>query len=287
MEKLCIVMVSYYPKTRTYQAIDNLISTPEIGIVVIVDNTPDEIDYFEKYNKTGLIIVIKNRKNLGIANAQNKGIQIAMSKGYEWVLTIDQDTIINRDLAKKYISYITSLDSVKNIGLIGTDYIDVSTMKPKFGNTSPIKVDETISSGSLINLSIYNKIGNMKDIYFIDQVDNEYCYRILKNGFNIVILPGIGMEHKLGNITVRRFFFRRICIYNQSPIRTYYRTRNSIWFVREYHDYGLTKKKCDSLLLDLIRFMYEKNKIQKYKMFLKGLKDGFLVNYKQIANEGE
>lgn len=283
MDGLCVIMVSYYPKERTSKAIDALLSMKEIELVIIVDNTPTDIDYFTNYSYIKKIEVIKLKENIGIAKAQNIGINRAVELGYDWVVTSDQDTIFYEELCKKYLKYISydyNTKGFENVGLIGTDYIDIATNRPKYNNQDIIEVVETISSGSLVNTQICKQLGGMKEKYFIDQVDNEFCYRLRKCGFRIIILPQIGMEHQIGNINQRKFLWKTICTYNQAPIRTYYRTRNSIWFAREYHDTKLRTDKIKSLMFDIVRITYEKEKAKKMFMFIKGIRDGLFQNYK-------
>lgn len=283
MAGLCVLMVSYYPKERTTKAIDHLLLMQEVELVIVVDNTPDDIDYFTKYACIDKIEVIKLNENMGIAKAQNIGLNRAVELEFDWVVTSDQDTIFYTDLCKKYLHYLLCDQKAKeynDVGLIGTDYIDVGTNKPKFNNSDTIGVTETISSGSLINTHICKQLGGMKENYFIDQVDNEFCYRLRKHGYKIIILPGIGMEHKIGTIRQRKFIFKTICTYNQTPVRTYYRTRNSIWFAREYKDKALVADKIKSLIFDIVRVLYEQDKVRKLHMFLKGIKDGLLKDYK-------
>lgn len=270
--KLSVVVVAFNPDDRFKKSVNALMKISEIFKIFVIDNTAESNEIIDSLPKD--VVLIKNSKNLGIARAQNIGMLLSIQCGCEWVLTLDQDTIISSNLIKKYRQYILQHDCHR-IGILSTDYNDVALNRPKFGNKIPIDVEETISSGSFINVGVYKKVGGFLDYFFVDQVDNEYCYRLRKNHFIIRILPNMDMEHRLGNIGFRNILSKRICVYNQNPIRTYYRTRNMILFARKYNDLHLKQLKARDIFKDLIRLQFESERHDKMKMFGKGLIDGF------------
>lgn len=274
-ELFSVVIVAYNPDSRLRESINRLNSNSLVGLIIVVDNSTqynEVIKDIEKFDKT---YIINNNGNRGIAYAQNRGIEYAYKKEYKWTLTLDHDTIIKKSLLENYYSFLCNNDC-SNVAIIGTDYYDIGSQKREFDNHEIISVDLTISSGSLINISLFFLLGGMKEHYFIDQVDNEYCFRAKKRGYDIVILPGVGMEHRLGQIEKKRIIGHTFFIYNQNPIRTFYRTRNIIYFLREYGECKLYVEKIKILFLDLIRILFEKDKKQKYKEFIFGIYHGFL-----------
>lgn len=275
MKQYAVVIVIYNPDERINASVEQLQSDTSVKVIYLVDNSDKSIKYkFDKYSKA---IYIPLNKNMGIGYAQNIGLTKAIEDGYDWALTLDHDTIINDNLLKKYDEYV-SKNKCDRIGIINSDYYDINSEKMKYGNENPIFIDEVISSGSLLNLNVYNQVGKMKETFFIDQVDNEYCYRLKTNHFKVLILPGKGFEHRLGNIKKKSIGKKEFYTYNQPPIRTYYRTRNIILFYRMYDDKVLKKKKRKELFLDLCRIFFENHSIQKFYYFFKGIKDG--IKYK-------
>jgi len=279
MDKLPVVIVTFFPKERLLTSVFSLQEFDMISNIIIIDNTGEENDIVNKLYCFSKVQIIKNETNKGIASAQNKGLDMAYALGFKWAVTLDHDTIASKKLFEKYINYISQNDC-NNVGIICTDYFDIGVGAAKYNNTTIIEVQETISSGTIINLSVFSKIGKMKESYFIDQVDNEYCYRLQKKGYKILLLPGLDMEHKLGNITCKKVLGHDICIYNQAPIRTFYRTRNIIFMMREYKDKKMHKDKKKILCDDLVRIMFEKNKVKKIIMYIRGIWAGFHGSYK-------
>lgn len=276
MNRYAVVIVAYNPDERIFLSIKRLNEISSVDKIYVIDNTPKGKAEISSYSKK--IVYIPLFENKGIAVAQNIGLDRARIDGYTWAMTLDQDTIIESELLIKYDEFIKKIDTQK-IGIINSDYFDINSEKLKYGNKETILVNEIISSGSLINLEIFQKVGKMDEIFFIDQVDNEYCYRLRKSGYLIVVLPGKGFEHRLGNIKKITFGKNIIFTYNQPPIRVFYRTRNMILFAKKYHDKELKVKKLKELLKDFIRLWFEKQRMPKILMYIKGVIIGTIWRY--------
>lgn len=274
------IIVAFNPDERLLKSVKNLMLSEYVKDIFVVDNSTSTNEFIEAINHFPKVTVISNNGNKGIAYAQDVGIKESQKKGYNWALTLDHDTILEPSLLNKYFDFIKS-NNYYNIGIVATDYIDIGIHAPAFNCSEPLEVAETISSGSLLNIDIYNRIGGFKINYFIDQVDNEYCYRLQKNGYKIIVLPGIGMEHRLGKMQRSSLLGHPMILYNQSPLRTYYRTRNIIWFLREYHDMSLWKSKITDLLKDPVRFLFEDKTLSKFYFYVKGLLHGIVINYEK------
>lgn len=271
---LCsVVIVAFNPDKRLETNVQILNSIDLLEHIIIVDNSTENNDIINKIKSYNKISVINLNGNKGIGYAQNVGIEESIKFGYKWVMTLDHDTVVKSELFEKYRNYISEKNCF-DIAVLSTDYFDIGSRKLTFKNDIPINVNLTISSGSLINIEVFNKIGKMKENYIIDQVDNEYCYRAIKNGYRILILPGCGFEHRLGNTSCVSLFGKHFYIYKQTPLRTFYRTRNCLYFVREYKDWGLFKTKIISLTKDFVKLWIEDNASGKLYQFSRGLYHG-------------
>ena len=271
--KAAVVIVSYNPDERLMKSLENLNQMESVALVVVVDNGSLDNSYLEKCSEIACAEIIKYRNNKGIAYAQNEGINLCRKRGFKWVLTLDHDTIIKEVLIKKYLEYIDKYDT-SNIGILCSDFYDIGAKKDEIGNTSPQEISLAISSGSFLNLNVFEKMAGFKEHYFIDQVDNEYCYRIRKYGYKILALPGADMEHRLGNIERKCFLGKSFYVYNQAPLRTFYRTRNTIYFMREHPDKVLVKEKIRALFIDFMKLIIETNSLKKIGCYAKGLYHG-------------
>ena len=80
---------------------------------------------------------------------------------------------------------------------------------------------QVMTSGNLVNLDIYQKIGGYNEDYFIDGIDIEYCLRIKKYNYRIVRLNNIEIIHDLGDIEYHKFLGKTYLCTNHNYIRNY------------------------------------------------------------------
>ena len=84
--------------------------------------------------------------------------------------------------------------------------------------------DLVISSGVTCSIKIFDLIGLFDEDLFIDFVDVDWCLRAKKAGIKIYIVPKAVMKHSIGTNVIK--IGPIICV-QHSPIRTYYKVRNS------------------------------------------------------------
>ena len=75
------------------------------------------------------------------------------------------------------------------------------------------------------------------DDLFIDWVDHEYCFRLARHGYRILIANQVKLTHRLGVFKKRKLLgFVSIRWRSHSPIRLYYKFRNSLYVMNSYRD---------------------------------------------------
>ena len=266
--KLAAVVVFYNPSNKNIKNIDNYLDV--IDKLYVVDNTEDDEIRIKNSTK---IEYIKLGDNKGIAYALNAGAKKAIEDKYEYLLTLDQDSKMTKEIIEKMLEFLKNTKE-KNIGLI-SPYQDIDS-KEDIINGDYEDMIEVMTSGNIINLNVYKKIGGFKDWLFIDCVDTDYCMNLHKNGYKVLRLNNIIMKHELGNLVVHKLFGKEYPCYNHNPIRRYYIVRNNLYINSIYKD--IYPEYCKRLLRiqkgQVKRIIaFEKNKIKKLKMMYKGYKD--------------
>ena len=163
--------------------------------------------------------------NLGIATALNHGCKLAMTSGSEYVLMLDQDSVINPSMLHNHIKYARAIFSDQRVAVVSTSsqfHVDQSSPQP-------IDVKTAITSGSIIRLSSWCVIGGFNDALFIDQVDHDFCIRLRLRGFRVLVNPVIVMQHRVGDPIEKKTLGFRISSTNHHWIRRYYQVRNSLY----------------------------------------------------------
>ena len=131
------------------------------------------------------------------------------------------------------------------------------------------QINKVITSGALLNLRAYNKVGPFMEKLFIDYVDFEYCFRLQRNNYSIYINNNAIIYHSVGNLIKWKLIGFRFYSTNHSPLRLYYRTRNRFRLRSLYKKYYQSFFKSDmiNLLKELLKvILVESNKMEKLKM---------------------
>lgn len=202
----------------------------------------------EKYKN---VFVYGDGKNVGMATALNRLVEQADKDNIEWVLTLDQDSVVCDGM----IEALFSLTHEKDVAIICPLIEDIRRKNEKVVVRSETidDVDFCITSGSFMNVKITKEIGGFDDYLFIGLVDNEICYRIKLNGYRIIRNNAVVLNHELGNLTpsehertwlrlgtilhseiIKKLSYRR----EVSPMRLYYATRNMIYLQKKYTQIG-------------------------------------------------
>lgn len=235
--------------------------------------------FFKKNDLENNIKVLRSKNNKGIAYALNMIAVYAMNNGYEWLLTLDQDTVIKKDLITKYSSFT----NLKNIGQLSCAYKDRNSNKIYnliSKNKKYCEVKECITSGALLNLRALKKIGGFDTDLFIDYVDFELCFALRKMGLKTYAINYVGMLHEVGHIKEVKIGQHVSIVLNQSSFRHYYMTRNELIVARRYPNEETLKYALIIQLKVLGKvILFENNKFSKVNSILRGAKDGLTNNY--------
>ncbi len=273
--KIAAVVVLYNPDDDVQKNIGSYINS--VDVVYAVDNSSN--DNSEKF-LNDKIIYLSNSSNMGIAYALNVGAKKAVADGYEWLLTMDQDSCFDDTGVDKMKCFLEDSQKGKTeynydkIGLISPFHRTIFNENEKILDIdSPAVV---MTSGNIINLKAYEKIGGFKDWMFIDAVDFEYCLNLRDHGYDIWRLPHIELKHNLGDVVFKTIGKRHMYSLNHSAMRRYYIVRNRHYFYDMYHerwpDFCNAEKARTSREATKI-FLCEKQKFKKLFAMLRGYID--------------
>lgn len=250
----------------------------QVESVIVVDNGSKNISELEQFIKgKGNIILLKNKSNAGIAKALNQIFTLAEIHDFNWVLTLDQDSVCQNNMIETFLKYIY----LPNIGMI-CPRIDYYNHKRK-KNIKYNKVDYVnacMTSASLTSLFAWKNVSGFDEWMFIDYVDNDFGQRLKLHGYKIIRVNDTVLHHMLGKSEVKKIGIIKIVVYNHSPFRNYYYVRNSIYFIKKYRKHINVLKYMTILVMwETKKLILEKNRKQTAKSLLKGLKDGIASKY--------
>lgn len=256
----------------------------QVDKIIFFDNGSNNISSTKKLIESLQINyqLIESPKNKGIAYALNAISKAAIEDTYEWLLTLDQDTVVMSDLIKSYSKYV----DLPRVAQLSCAYKDVNSgeINNKIEGTQKYNiVDACITSGTLMNLNCYKKVGGFDNNLFIDCVDTEISYVFKKDNYLTYRINKVGMLHELGHIQKRNFLGFNISVLNYPPFRLYYIYRNQIIVSKRFPKDMSKKYVIGSELFVIFKILlYENSKGSKIKAVLSGIKDG--LKYKNPRN---
>lgn len=278
---VCAIIISYNIGKDIYKCLNSIEN--QVNEVVIIDNasnssTQNVLNNIE--NNTN-VKVIYNGSNCGIAKALNQGVMYALSKGYKFVLTLDHDSIASSDMIFQMLSLYESFSEQYNIGIVAPMVYDINK---KAYITNQIddnqlynEVYEPIQSGCLINIEVFQKVGFFNENLFIYYVDTEFCYKLQKHKYKILMCKYAKLLHEEGKKERRKIFFVTKYYNNYNSSAVYYRARNNIYMLKNYNKFFTSK---DRLIKDfLLITLFDRNKLTKLRYFFKGILDGVNNKY--------
>jgi|SRR5690606_4796189 len=271
MPKVAAVFVLYNPSEEFIYNLNSV--RKQVDWVYIIDNSENVNEsVIRKIKLLENIEYLFNKSNIGIAAAINKAAELAIENNFEFILTMDQDSFIEEN----YINKMLQILSVKGkIGLLAP--LVVHILNPKEPTTRSLeRITVAMTSGCLVRLSAYKFINGFLEKLFIDYVDNEFCLRLKKSGYEVYRLNSVKLYHNLGDIKPKKILFWKVFPTYHSPLRLYYRTRNRLFVYKNYksiyakyilQDFILFIKEYIKILL------FEDRKYEKTKMIIRGFTD--------------
>lgn len=237
---LCGVVVTYHPDN---DAIENLRKVMrECGRVVVVDNaSPLEVQR-RIAAMTGIELITLS-ENVGIAAALNIGAGKAAEAGRKWVVTFDQDSQPAGGMVDALWSAHVRHPQAAVIGPRIVEAVSANAgyrwvrrhprgrwlfQRVRCGNDDLTDVTDVVTSGSLIDLSLWRALGGFDEGLFIDYVDVDFCLKARRAGRTIVVAAAAVLHHQLGRRRPGLLWGKDFRPMHHAPFRHYYMARNRV-----------------------------------------------------------
>lgn len=186
--------------------------------------------------------LIETGANLGFTGGNNVGIQDALAHGSDYVLLLNNDTIVAPDMIDLMVEVMENdpaigvsgpmiyyFDAPETIWSGGgkidwmrgtTSMIGLNEEDHGQFGLSPRPVDFVTGCALMVRHEVWDKAGLLDDKFFMYYEETEWCVRAARAGFKIVHVPMAMMWHKI-SIQARE----------ASPRTYYYMTRNRLLFL--------------------------------------------------------
>ncbi len=186
--------------------------------------------------------VLGDGSNVGVGAALNRMAEAATAAGARHLLLLDQDGEPSLDLLLGLGTAAVGLAPVPRPAMIGPIQRPVAGRKtPQYprrrgvaalGRLDPVEFMAT--SGSLLDLAAFARIGAFREDYFIDAIDLEWCFRAWAAGYSCWIDRETPMAQCVGSGVIRARWLP-VAIARQPLFRMETYVRNSVYGWRLAH----------------------------------------------------
>ena len=234
-----VITINYNGLKDTCELLDTLPLEDSSLEVIVVDNASREDEASVIGQRFPQVTVIRSKENLGFAGGNNLGIKAAHGK---YLFFINNDTI----LASTFQPLIHRLESSPTIGMVcpkirftwGNHPIQFAGYTPLspitmrncsigFGEEdhgqydSPHPTPYAHGAAMMVKREAIEKAGIMPECYFLYYEELDWSMMMHRAGYDIWYDPCCTVYHKESQSTGQ-----------DSPLRTYYITRNRLLFVK-------------------------------------------------------
>jgi GT2 family glycosyltransferase len=227
---------------------------------------------------------IQSGANLGFAGGNNVGIKDAIKRGFDYILLMNNDLILSKDLVVKLVGYMEDSPEVgiaspkmyfakgyefhkdrykesekgKVIWYAGgiVDRANVYTSHRGVDEVDKGQYDETtetdVANGATVIIckEVFEKVGFLDSSFFLYWEDADFSERARRAGYKVMYFPGTCMWHKVSASTGG----------SGSPTNDYFLTRNRFYYSMRYSPL-MTKF---AVLRDTIRLIFIGRTWQKW-----------------------
>jgi GT2 family glycosyltransferase len=246
LPRVGVVILNHNGKSLAEQCIRSVLNSSYPNKeIILVDNasTDGSLDYLHRIFPQ--VLILKNSENLGVAGGRNSGFREAVRRGNDYIVSLDNDTRIDRRLIEALVE-VTESDP--RIGVVGPKmysddgsgtlqcaggtitYTQNVCAERGLGKTDRGQYDRIEDMdyfpgcGFMARREVFERLNFLDETFYgYGHEDTDFCVRATQSGYRVVYVPKAVMWHR-GSATIGGY----------SPRKKYLEAVNSVYFVRKY-----------------------------------------------------
>jgi GT2 family glycosyltransferase len=211
--------------------------------IIVVDNGSTDDSVIAIRTSYPQITLLETGDNLGYVGGNNVGLEHARTLGVKYALLLNNDTEVAPDFLNLLLQTVEADPHIGVVGpliyyfdrpkvvwsaggainwqqgstyMIGLNEVD----QGQFGPT-PHLVDFVTGCALLIKMAVIDQVGVLDPRFFAYYEEVEWCVRVTRAGFSILLVPQAKIWHKISLVAREA-----------SPQVHYYMTRNRLLFLK-------------------------------------------------------
>ncbi len=243
--KVAIVLINLNQEQHTRECISSLLKVSYTAAeIILIDNNSTDGSGGRLHQQFPSVIYRRLEENLGFAGGNNVGIEIALAHGVDYVLLLNNDTVVEPGFIQPLVNAAISepllgaqcgkiyqFSDRQTLwyagGILHIDKADANhrgMWEKDIGQYDKVE-DTDFASGCMffVPARVIKDTGMLDDTLFIYQEDTDWCMRMKEWGYRIIYNPNSRIWHKV-SVTNRI----------DSPFYLYFTIRNKIIFLRKH-----------------------------------------------------
>ena len=296
-KKIAVIIINWKKYDLTLNCIDSVLKSSYKNFKIILIDNESQNSFPDEINKSEKIQIIKNENNEGFSKANNQGIKYSIKNGFDYVLLLNNDTLIKNDLIDSLIQQSSTFNQkIIQPLILNYDGSKIWNAGGKINNF--FGTFQTLEKGKgfksfkryrtytdwftgccvLIKLEIFNHVGYFDERFFAYYEDIDYSIRLKKMGYSIALMTKSYLQHYESASSKSMNKIEG----NLSPYVHYLNIRNHILLIKmhskSFNTVGVIIYQLIKILSYLIYFLI-RFRFYKFKMVSKGLVDA--INFKK------
>jgi hypothetical protein len=290
-----IVVVNWNLKDVTLDCLESLfqLKYPYFKVVV-VDNASGDGSPAEIAARFPQVEQIQNSENLGSTAGYNQGFRWALQAGAAYVMLINNDTYIDPEA----LDHLLQAHTQEEVALSGpliyyADYPGKVWSAGAMRNPLTLELmnnhgrkqtftgiterDFLTSCALLFSRRALQEVGLMDGDYFIYQEENDYCLRVKRAGFKMLLVPQAKVWHRVSLSSGG----------SESLTERYWMAKNTMILFRKHarwwNWFFIVPWRGGSILKNTVRMILKRN-WKGLRAFWRGLRDGIKFPLRQKSS---
>lgn len=262
MRKVFIIILHWNGAVNTLECLKSIRKLEarswKLEIIVVDNGSREKFRVKGEGLRVENLKIIRNSENLGFAEGNNVGIRHAMNNGADYIVLLNNDTVVDKNLVYELLE---ATKSNNKVGIIAPkiyfapnfefhkdrynkeelgkvfwyaggvmDWKNVIASHrgvDKIDNHQFDSIEETdFASGCciMVKKKVFEEIGLLDSKYFLYYEDSDFCQRVKGKGYKVIYAPKAFLWHKNAGSTGG----------SGSTLQDYYITRNRLLFAMRY-----------------------------------------------------
>jgi GT2 family glycosyltransferase len=295
--KIAIIIVNWKKYDLTLKCIESVLNSSFKNFKIILIDNEYQKSKSDQLKKSKKIHLIRNKKNEGFARANNQGIKYSIKNGFDYMLLLNNDTLIKNDLLDSLIRQSNTLNQTIIQPLIlnynGTKIWNAGgTINYFLGTFQTLKKGVSFKNFKinreytdwftgccvLIKTDVFKDVGYFDERFFAYYEDVDFSLRLKAKGYSVAMMNDACLQHyeSASSKSINQNEG------NLSPFVHYLNIRNHILLLKKhsksFNTIGVILYQLIKILSYLIYFLI-RFRFNKFKMVSKGFIDA--INFKK------